>query len=270
MSLVGYMTAPRLLASNLALVQGYRPSTVFTGVLPSWSLVVEVGFYVLLPIAAISARRSVVLPPALLLAGGLAAKVCMTITHFDDVRGVNPTWASVLTHSFLGYADLFAYGMAAAVVFVHWRRTSTPPWVSGAVAGRALAYLGLPLTVFGFYFLPGFAYASVVAVLCAAVLLRVTAPASRANRLRSPLMRGSGRISYSVFLWNFPALSFLQVHHLLVPGHGAAAFAGNLVVAAVTVGTLSALTYRFVEAPALRRGRRRRDLSAPATATAAG
>jgi peptidoglycan/LPS O-acetylase OafA/YrhL len=55
-----------------------------------------------------------------------------------------------------------------------------------------------------------------------------------------------------VFLWNYPLLTFLAVHRLLMPGHGAASFVGNLAVAVTVVSLLSVLSYRFVEKPALK------------------
>src|SRR5439155_14852002 len=76
-NLVGRL-GPGQLSASLLLVQSYRPSTIFTGLQPAWSLCVEAAFYVLLPLAALAAsarrRRSVWLPPALLLAGGLVSK----------------------------------------------------------------------------------------------------------------------------------------------------------------------------------------------------
>ena len=83
---------------------------------------------------------------------------------------------------------------------------------------------------------------------------------------------GAGRHSYSVFLWNYPLLAFLSAHHLLAGGEGAGAFVVNLAVAVPIVAVLAALTYRLVEAPALRLKHRRREAAGavPAVVPAKG
>ena len=124
------------------------------------------------------------------------------------------------------------------------------------MASVGLAYLGLPCSVLGIYFLSPFLYKSLVAFFCALLVLRVSAPALGVERARRSLLdtrlaRASGRLSYSVFLWNYPLLSFLAVHRLLLPGHGAGSFAGNLALTVAAVTVLSTVSYRFVEKPAL-------------------
>jgi peptidoglycan/LPS O-acetylase OafA/YrhL len=250
------------LSASLILVQGYRPSTIFTGLQPAWSLGVEAAFYVVLPLVAVVAsarqRRSVWLPPALLLAGGFLSKAAFAAAGIGAPRTLSASWASVAGQSLLAHADLFGFGMVAAVVFARWENSGAPPWISSATVGRLLAYLGLPCAVLGFYFLSPFIYKSVVAFFCALLVLRVAASAldvrsgPRRALLESRLASASGRISYSVFLWNYPLLTFLAVHRLLMPGHGAASFVGNLAVAVTVVSLLSVLSYRFVEKPALK------------------
>jgi peptidoglycan/LPS O-acetylase OafA/YrhL len=256
-NVAGYLRSPKLLAMNLALVQGYDPNTVFTGILPSWSLVVEVAFYVSLPLAAIAlARRNVLVPPLMFIGVGIIAKLALTVVGLDGMRTLSPTWSATVAHSFIGHIDLFGYGMAAAVAYTRWRRTSTPRWISGGLVGRALAYIGLPCAVLGFYFLPAYLYDSLVAAFAALLLLRVTAPTSRARLLRSRLAQASGRVSYSVFLWNYPTLAFLATRGLLVHG-GTAALLVDLAIGGSVISVLATMTYRFVEAPCMRlRGHR--------------
>jgi peptidoglycan/LPS O-acetylase OafA/YrhL len=259
-NLVGRL-GPGQLSASLLLVQSYRPSTIFTGLQPAWSLCVEAAFYLFLPLAALAAsarrRRSVWLPPALLLAGGFLSKGVLVAAGVGGPRTLGASWASVAGQSLLAHADLFGFGMAAAVIFTRWEGSGAPEWIGGAIVGRLLAYLGLPCSVLGIYLLSPFLYKSLVAFFCALLVLRVAAPAlglPRAHRralLETRLARVSGRLSYSVFLWNYPLLSFLTVHRLLLPGHGAGAFAGNLALMVAAVTVLSALSYQFVEKPAL-------------------
>jgi peptidoglycan/LPS O-acetylase OafA/YrhL len=59
-----------------------------------------------------------------------------------------------------------------------------------------------------------------------------------------------GVASYSVFLWHLPLIVWLADHGLTLGGWGG--LLANTLIVAVPVGLLSALTYRFVEKPALR------------------
>jgi peptidoglycan/LPS O-acetylase OafA/YrhL len=253
---LGHLSFGRLGASLLFL-QGYRPSTAFTGLPPAWSLDVEAAFYLVLPVAALLARRWVWWPPLVMLAAGFAGKVVLGLSHGGDgMRVFNPTWNATLAHSLIGHADLFGFGMAAAVIFTNWERGTTPAWINGGLVGRAIAYLGLPATVLGYYFIFPYLYDSIVAFFCAVLLLRATSPNSPRGFLHTRFGRLNGRISYSVFLWNYPVLGFLFLHHALLSGHGGIAFLGNAAMAVAAVAFLATLSYTFVEAPAMRLKRR--------------
>ena len=264
----GALTDPGTLTSDLLLVQTYHARTIWTGILPAWSLTVEVAFYLVLPLLALlagvlahsRARRSPVAPAlapvAAMLLLGFVGKLAVAVLSHGPGRATGADWHAVLDRSFLTHADLFGFGMAAAFLYVVWeRRSDGPPrFISNGVTGRLLAYLGIPILVLGFYFLHPYLYDSLVALFSAVVLLRLLSPHGTRRRrsvLRHPWAIAWGRVSYSVFLWNYPVLIFLRLHGLLASGHGATDFLRNLAVATVAVGVLSFLTYRFVEAPAL-------------------
>ena len=59
----------------------------------------------------------------------------------------------------------------------------------------------------------------------------------------------------------------VAARHLLAGGNGAGAFLLDLAIAVPAIAILSALTYRFVEAPALRLKQRRRTRAAAVPAT---
>jgi peptidoglycan/LPS O-acetylase OafA/YrhL len=246
--LAGHLDPTRLLASG-GLVQGYRPSTLFTGLAPAWSLGVEMAFYLLLPFAALLAARSVWLPPALLLGLGFAGKIGLTIAGLQGTRSFAPTWSATLSHGFLSHADLFGFGMFAAVVYTRWEKP--PAWIRAGSVGRFIAYVGLPWTVVAYYLVDPYVYDSGVAFLCALLLLRVLGR-DRGSLLETRLARVGGRISYSVFLWNYPLLLFLGDHGLLVREHGPLAVVANAAMVFPAVAVLSLLSHRYVEAPALR------------------
>jgi peptidoglycan/LPS O-acetylase OafA/YrhL len=275
------LTDPRLLSSDLLLVQTYHPSTIWSGILPAWSLTVEVAFYLALPLlalmAAVLARSrlgssvAALAPVAALMLVGLVGKATMSFVSDHPGRLTGANWNAVVDSSFLTHADLFAFGMAAALLFVHWeRRAGGPPrFIAHAGVGRLLVYVAIPILFLGFYFLPRYLYDSLIALFAAIALLRLLSPHGKQGRksiLRHPWSRAWGRVSYSVFLWNYPVLTFLGLHGLLASGHGATDFLRNLAVAAIAVGGLSFLTYRFVEAPALALKGRRPIALEPASA----
>jgi peptidoglycan/LPS O-acetylase OafA/YrhL len=51
----GAIHDPSLLGQNALLLQTYHPSTVGTGIGPAWSLVIEVAFYLVLPLLVLAA-----------------------------------------------------------------------------------------------------------------------------------------------------------------------------------------------------------------------
>jgi peptidoglycan/LPS O-acetylase OafA/YrhL len=171
-------------AWNMPLLQNYRPSALMTGISHTWSLGVEVSFYILLPAVALLACRSVWWPPAVLVAGGLIAKlVLLLLIGENGVRFSDPTWNATLAHSLVSHADLFGIGMAAAVVFTGWERDGEPTWINGGVVGRLIAYVGVPVTVLGFYFISRYLWDSIVAFFCALLLLRSASTNSRSKFL---------------------------------------------------------------------------------------
>ena len=74
-----------------------------------------------------------------------------------------------------------------------------------------------------------------------------------------------GVVSYSLFLWHEPLQLWLRHNGLTAAGW--AGLGLNLLVIAVLAGALSAVTYRFVEAPALRRKRRPPAVRTPVPAS---
>jgi peptidoglycan/LPS O-acetylase OafA/YrhL len=272
---VGAFSDPQTVFSDLFLVQTYQPATIWTGILPAWSLTVEVAFYLLLPLLVYGASKLVAhrgavaaaAPVATMLGLGLAGKVFVTL-EWGGGRVSGGTWHAVLDRSLLTHADLFAFGMAAALVFIlcEERAVGAPAFVGGGAVGRVLAYLGVPTLVLGFYFLPAYAYDALVAFFCALLLLRVSTKSVQSKPhgvLQHPWAMACGRVSYSIFLWNFPVLIFLQAHGVLAQEHGASAFVANLGVTLGAVLLLSFVTYRFVEHPALRWKHQRRTPRTP-------
>jgi peptidoglycan/LPS O-acetylase OafA/YrhL len=269
----------RRLAADLFLVQTYHPASIWSGILPAWSLTIEVAFYVLLPVLAYVASRLVaphrrvaaaVTPVAVMLVVGALGKIVATAA-WGNGRVGDSSWHAVFDRSLLTHADLFGFGMAAGLAYALWsRRESAPRSLGSATVGRLLAYLGIPTLFIGFYFLPSYLYDGLVALFAAVLILRVTVGNGQKRRgglLRHPWSMACGRVSYGIFLWNFPVLTFLGQHGLLADDRDALAFLQNLALTAMCVGILSVLTYRLIELPALKWKRERAPVRVPIPTT---
>lgn len=271
---VGRLTDPLKLAEAGLLVMNYRPTTLGIGIGPAWSLAVELVFYLVLPLlvfgAGLIARRTadrrgrvlaLLAPPLLLLASGLSGKlVAGHVFPAPPTAGYGNNWHSVVERSFWAQADLFSFGMIAAVAYIE------------VVDGRLRLPRGWrPLTaLLGFlvflpcawtmnlgeqsYLLQNTGEALALALIFAAIVFP-DGPAEHSNRavavLESPVLVAVGVVSYSVFLWHVPLIDWFAAHGLTLPGWGGLIL--NTLIVAVPVGALSALTYHFVEKPALRR-----------------
>jgi peptidoglycan/LPS O-acetylase OafA/YrhL len=280
---VGRLTDPLDLGQSLLLAQDYRPGTTLIGIGPAWSLAVELVFYLALPllvlIAWALARRAhgrrgrvvaLLAPPALLLVVGLSGKLAAAhVVPGGLLAGYEADWHSVVERSFWAQADLFAFGMLAAVLHVEAsdNRLRLPRgWRLGSALLALIVFLPCAWTMRRAehsYLLQNTGEALAIGIALAAITLPDPSRARRApwvvRLLESPLFVAVGVASYSLFLWHYPVILWLREHGLT--SGGAAGLALNLVVVGVVAGALSALTYRYVERPALRH--KRRGLASP-------
>lgn len=280
---IGWLTHPIALLQAGLLLQDYRPSTMVIGIGPAWSLAVEAVFYCVLPLLVLSAvraarfvgdRRGRVLvllgPPLLLLLVGLSGKYAAHLLPGSPLAGYRADWHSVIERSFWAQADLFSFGMVVAVLHTevldgrlalpnHWRRTT--------VALGLLVFLPCAATIHQgeqSYLVQNTGEALGIAMLFAAVIL--PDPATTRQLLAVRLLEARplvavGLASYSLFLWHHPVILWLTNHGLTLGGPGGLLV--NFVVVGSIAGALSALTYLFVELPALRRKRSTRRPAAP-------
>lgn len=261
---------PGLLARNILLLQNYFPDAFDTGIGPAWTLAIEVVFYLSLPalgwLAAACAgnvhsdRRitlAALVPVALLLATGVAHKAAAAYLASPDGY-----LDMMLKRSFWYRADLFAFGMALAVLHVRVEdgRVGLPRWSLRAttaafgfvvVSTVALADRGL------LWRWPAINPYETLQMLAAVLLLALVVLPYPSRRTPSAFCRAletrplvwAGLISYSLYLWHEPLIRWLELHRFTLAGSGGYWF--NLGVVLVISGLLSALTYHYVERPAL-------------------
>lgn len=268
---------PDLLVRNLILVQNLFPSSVLTGIAPAWSLAVELVFYALLPMAAwVASRRlegdaarsrswRVAIAPAAFLAIGWTTKVALSVVLVPEV-GVAPGWDpdtySVVERSFLAHADLFAYGMLAAFVRVQHERgvlaATRVQWF--AIGSGAVVLLGAVAAARTAGLVPYAVYQALAGVACGGIVSFVTLAEPAHGRSWRPLevlesrpLVAFGLASYSFYLWHEPVIRLLAAQGVTATGLAGLAVQG--VVHGAVATALAALTYRWVEVPALRRKR---------------
>lgn len=268
----GMITDPLRLLAQLTLTQSLLPSQLQTGINPAWSLTVELGFYVALPLLAVPLVRRAArnrwwlatLPAVLLFVLGIAGKTWATVLEHQRpdldpfVAEFGSNWIAVLSTSFLSIADTFAPGMVVLVVFLAlradrlaWltpRRTQWLGWSLVAVSGAAALALHEVLPRF---------LATAVAVAAAAILLMVVEPAARGRS--SWLMAAAdwrparyvGEISLSAYLWHYPVIILLSRVDVGITDSWVGVVYSFVLTSALGIA-LASITYRWVEKPGQR------------------
>lgn len=252
------------------LLQTLEPDHLLPGMTHTWSLVVEVGFYAVLPLLALAARPRQPRTPdqqlrvELALLGGLAL---LALTS-QAGGGLGPDGvANLWLPSFL---DWFALGMLLAVLRA-WRARTGRGRALGELAGATGTLLAVGLLLLWLATTPlagprglepptaweavvkHALYGLAAAALLAPVVLGDEGSAW-SRLLSSRPARWLGRISYGVFLFHLLVLDLVYRLPGLEPFQGRAL----LVLALVVPVSLAAaqLSLVVVEQPALRRKRR--------------
>lgn len=209
----------------------------FKPLLTTWSLGVEEQFYLLTPILLILVarfRRSALVPAiAALCAVSLAVSIVMTHRW--------PSGAYYLLPS-----RWFELGVGLLLAGL-W----DTPWMARLRGERSVANLiflgGIALVVFGAmlisrsYRFPGFL--ALVPTIATVMIISAQNSNWAAATLGSAPAVGVGLISYSLYLWHWPLLSFARI------GTGGHISDEAVAVIMVAVFALSYLSWRFVEMP---------------------
>jgi peptidoglycan/LPS O-acetylase OafA/YrhL len=186
-----------------------------------------------------------------------------------------------VARSFWYHADLFAFGMALAVLRVNLEdgRIRFPAWWRKAAAAGLMSVTILTVVLTDRGRIPQYQGAVIYELLvmsaCTLLLALVVLPTIEAapppglvRLLERRLFVAVGLASFSLFLWHEPVVRWLQGHGWTMGGAGG--FWINLLVLGALSGLLSGLSYRYVERPALSRktGRLRPGHVSSATGTA--
>ena len=212
----------------------------FNPMLMTWSLGVEEQFYALIPLLMVwlvRVRRNWILP----------ATVAACILSFACAWAVLGSRPMLVFYLLPARAWELGAGVLLAITELN-KPALLPAWTAQWASPLGLSLLLAPLFLLtGASAFPG--PGALPSVLGTA--LAIAAPASWVNRnlLAQPRLVFVGRISYSLYLWHWPALSFL---HILYGGDAPMA----TTLAATAVSFLAAVvSFYFVEEPFRRSGR---------------
>lgn len=250
------LSRPRDLISFVVLGQNYL--RLGHHVVPhGWTLVVEISFYLLMPLAAGvafvvvrpfgSRARAVVVAVALLVLTVVSWGVELHRLKLVPTHG---GWRLALPM----YLDRFTIGTLAALIAVvagHRLRWAAWPLLALAAVLLVLSFTEFPVQRY-----------QVAALAFGLVVLGLTvSSASLPHRaLAHPWLVGLGVISYGIYLWHLPVKYLAQRAGWLDVGHGIETLPAILLVFAATLLCATA-SYHLVERPALSlRGRLRLPL----------
>ncbi|MBZ4621683.1 acyltransferase family protein [Mycobacterium avium] len=263
--------SPTVWLANLTLTQIYVPLTLTGGLTQMWSLSVEVGFYLALPVLALLARRLPVTArvPAIAALGALSWAWGWVPVHPGS--GLNP----------LNWPPAFFSWFAAGMLLAEWVHggIGRPVRLAQSRTGRVLlavvavaAYLvaasplagpeGLvPGTPAQFAVKTAMGSLVAFALIAPLVLDRMDTPH---RVLGTTVMVTLGRWSYGLFIWHLAALA------MVFPVLGTFPFTGRmpavLVLTLIFGFAIAAVSYALVESPcreALRRWEKRHQPAAP-------
>lgn len=264
---LGRMTDPTDILLNLTLLYAYFPGTT-NGMMVSWSLVVEVAFYAVLPLLYLIGRGIAGRSPSrarAIVAMTIPALVLLAIGTFGRLRGATDQlkgvmqgggshdaqdrWAAILHNSLYDTGDLCAYGMLVAVMVSALRGSERFTRVMPNICWATLI-VSVPIAVAlhsRHFDMPFWGLA------CAAIFLLVVIPGDGLPQrglmglLKLRVIDHLGVISYSTYLWHVPVIALLLKYW---PGLAFSNLLGLafafFVVLAVSI-PLAELTYRYAE-----------------------
>ena len=229
------VAAVALFASNVFFWQesGYfAPTAELRMLLHTWSLAVEEQFYILFPLLLLALRKQ----PVRMLIGAMAILFVLSLAagHWFATRAPSAAFYLLPTRAW----ELL---IGAILAFV------PRPQIHGSLAGTAAAFglclIGVSVFTFGqATAVPGLPL--LVPTLGTALVILFAQPATLVHKVLSArTVVGLGLLSYSLYLWHQPLLSFAHYHN-----SGDVALGLRITI---VVGTLplAFLTWTFVERP---------------------
>ena len=234
--------------------QNYSPDTLLKLNAATWTLTVEVVFYLLLPLIGLaalrlgrSARRQALLLGALAVAG-------LAWNYVDYLAG----WGPVASHAAIAFLPYFACGMLVALLVEAHRARSGRP-LGAVVSGGLVAAAAAVLVANGLWHANGdhtslamevFADSAAAVAFAAVIASLVLGTGTGVRWMGWRPLAWMGEITYGFYLWHIPLLVFARGTGVLPEG-----IVLGLVVLPVAIA-FGAASWYFVERPIMRRAAR--------------
>ena len=227
-------------------LESFSPSTVAKVDGPVWSLVVEVQFYILLPLfawlIATASRRSMRVALVLLVALALGALAVRVAT----VTSASPT--AVWQYSLPATCVFFFPGFLLALLRVHVDKHGGR-WLSNPLLGSSDAWFAggvitWLIVAYKFEYDATLLIGSALFLGACALPLR---PGFVVRALDWRLIAGLGVASYSLYLWHEP-----MVHRFAHSSWMPSGFVPLVLVSAVVCSLVAVVSYHIIEEPFLR------------------
>lgn len=271
----------------------YDPNWAFGGILPAWSLCIEVAFYLALPLFAFTMRargmRAEWIAVGLLFAAGVAFNA---VVHIADGDRVDTNLYLTLPAAL----HWLALGMALAVASVALERRSTKPRVVGLIerapgVAWALAFALFLVVCFGIgldsesphlgitvgspesaslaqWLAEGLLYGAIALLLLLPAVIGDQHGGLPRAVLRNRVLAWIGVISYGIFLWHLPIMAWLA-NDLDTEPWGDSRMLGITGVGLALAIACAAASYYLVERPLLKLKRPSRTAATPRSAAKA-
>jgi peptidoglycan/LPS O-acetylase OafA/YrhL len=265
---------PKGVVTYFGFLQSYDADTWNQGLAQAWSLCVEAGFYIFLPFFALLLRRFKGATPgerlrtewiglAALFAAGWAWNAVVLSTHNPSDNSTAP-----LLYSFPAYIDLFAIGMAVAVLAtaVEAEPNKERRWLARL---DRFPVLGVLLAVIAFWLATrvgldggngdGFQWGArhfLYGIVAVGLLLPAVFGRPEHGFVRRVMSTriGSffGDISYGIFLWNVAVITWLDREGAVVRGGATAKWMQWIFVVLLLTTAIATISWYGLEKPALR------------------
>jgi len=273
--LVGHgieVRGPTGLLFSLTLTHIYHPGRFISGITQSWSLATEISFYAVLPLWAAWMARRLAGRDRNGIAGALLASIAVAFVGSFAFRlaadaALPLRWFTITRYWLPALADLFAWGMALAVVSVwaehhpliaEWARSVARHWAVCWVSAGVLFWFvstqlglerGLVVSSLGREIFRQTIYGLIGMLLVAPLALRTNERTPLVRVLAWRPIAFVGLVSYGVYLWHQYVLKLVgdAMGWELFSDH----FWGLLVPTVAGSTLIGWISYRFLERPLL-------------------